>query len=448
MARTPRRQAKSGKAARADKAAGRRRGVSALAVVVFLLAAGAGAGVAWLSLTYEAPSLPGMPGNDVVLVLGDHDKAVGKPVHEMPAKPPASGHDDTAQADASHGDDGHTASDDKAQDTAHGDTAAPDEPAKPAADQGADQAPAPQDQASQDHAAADDKPADGRAADAAPANHGATAPQQHAAAPATGDHGTTPPAPAGQPQRQPVGEKTAMQLKVPPPSPGVKPRIAIVLTRLGLSNAQTTAAVQALPANITFAFSPYGNDLQNWADQARAAGHEVLLELPMEPLDFPNDDPGPHTLLTSLPATENVERMNWVLDRFTGYVGVTSQIGGRFTTQPEALTPILTELKKRGLLFLDTRTTPDTVAPELAASAGLAHASNDVFLNEPTAARATLQAGLAELERLARERGSAIGIGYPFPVTMELLSGWARSLEERGIELLPVSALARLPEAQ
>jgi polysaccharide deacetylase 2 family uncharacterized protein YibQ len=454
MARTPRKPATARKAARAGKAAGGLRGVSALTVVIFLLVAGAGAGIAWLSLTYEPPALPGMPGNDLVLPLDSDDTTLTTPPRETAQAPDSQA--DATPPDAVPG-----------TEQGHGEQAAKPadagDDAKPADSQTAatDQAPATPDQATTtpDQAGQDpgDKPADTAAAPenvdhgapAAPAAPDTTTPQQQAAVPPGTDEKTAaPPAPAGLPQREPVGDKTAMQLKVPPPSPGVKPRIAVVLTGLGLSNAQTTAAVQALPANVTFAFSPYGNDLQAWADQARAAGHEVLLELPMEPLNFPNDDPGPHTLLTSLPASENVERMTWVLDRFTGYVGVTSQLGGRFTTQPEALKPILVELKKRGLLFLDTRASPDTVAPELAADAGLAHASNDVFLNEPTAARATLQAGLAELERLARERGSAIGIGYAYPVTMELLTGWARALEERGIELLPVSALARLPEAR
>lgn len=461
MARKPRKAAKGGKARTPRKASGRRRGVNPLALVIFLLVLAAGGGVAWLSFTYEPPLKPGMPGNDLVMELGDETKVIAKP---KASDPPAKAAEQTTveQADDNAPDAGQQ--DDGQQMTASGD----DEP-KPddggAADTASDQ-PGTDDQGTQVAAPA---PAPATS-DTATDDAAAPATDDQAIASDTGDQPATPAAdqgadqtadgsadqgtpapqgqPQGQPQRQPVGQQTAMRLNVPQPSPGIRPRIAIVLTGLGLSKAQTNAAIQALPANITFAFSPYGNDLQSWADQAREAGHEVLLELPMEPHGFPNDDPGPHTLLTSLTETENVERMTWVLDRFTGYVGVTSQLGGRFTTQPESLRPILVELKKRGLLFLDTRKSPDSVAGEIATTAGLAHADNDVFLDEAAAARATIRAGLDELERIARERGSAIGIGYPFPVTMEILSNWARDLEGKDIELLPVSALARLPAAQ
>ncbi|MEQ9639636.1 MAG: divergent polysaccharide deacetylase family protein [Alphaproteobacteria bacterium] len=469
MARKPRKAAASGKAEKAGRTSGRR-GVSALALVVFLLVLGAGAGVAWLSFTYQPPLRPGMPGNDLVLELGDEAKAVAKPIAGDPAaKARNLAADDDKSDDASSTETAAATTDTPVTDESKpGARAQDDQPSAPTPDDQAAEDPKADDSAAQSATAASDtatpaNESDDSTSQPAATDDTATAPtdsaspstDQAAAAPAdSGDQGTgqtapvKAPAPQGQPQRQPVGQETAMRLNVPQPNPGVKPRVAIVLTGLGLSKAQTNAAIQALPANITFAFSPYGNDLQAWADQAREAGHEVLLELPMEPHGFPNDDPGPHTLLTSLTENENVERMTWVLDRFTGYVGVTSQLGGRFTTQPESLRPILVELKKRGLLFLDTRASPDSVAGEIAVNAGLAHANNDVFLDEAAAARATINAGLAELERIARERGSAIGIGYPFPVTMEMLANWARDLEGRDIELLPVSALARLPAAR
>jgi polysaccharide deacetylase 2 family uncharacterized protein YibQ len=220
-----------------------------------------------------------------------------------------------------------------------------------------------------------------------------------------------------------------------------RPRIAIIVTDLGLSNAATEAAIQRLPARITLAFSPYSDGLSHWIDLARAAGHEVMLNLPMEPANYPTFDPGPQTLLTSLTPKENLERLDWVLGRVGGYVGVVNQMGSRFTTDAESLKPVLRALHERGLMFLDTRITPRSIAARVATEIGLPRASNDRFIDQE-ASRAAIDARLGEVEKIARDTGTAVAMAFPFPVTFERLAAWSATLESKGLVLAPVSAIA------
>lgn len=218
------------------------------------------------------------------------------------------------------------------------------------------------------------------------------------------------------------------------------PRIAILLQDLGLSQEQTNAAIQQLPGSVTLGFTPYARRLEQWIGLSRAAGHEVLLQLPMEPFDFPTSDPGPHTLLTSAGPDENIERLEFLLSRFTGYVGVYNRMGDRFTSSVESLLPVLQSIHERGLLFVDARTSGASVAGRLANELGLPHALNNREVDQ-VASRVEIDAKLIDLENIARQQGQALGIARPYPVTIERLAQWATSLEEKGIDLVPVSAL-------
>ncbi|HEX6980784.1 MAG TPA: divergent polysaccharide deacetylase family protein [Alphaproteobacteria bacterium] len=219
-----------------------------------------------------------------------------------------------------------------------------------------------------------------------------------------------------------------------------RPRIAVVMNDLGMSHATTTAAIQKLPGEVTLAFSPYTERLPDWIGQARAAGHEVLLGLPMEPINFPANDPGPRTLLTGLTPRQNLERLEWVLSRATGYVGVTNEMGSRFTAMAEALKPVLTTLNERGLMFLDSRTTTRSVAAKLASEIGLPRAIVDRWIDHE-ASRDAIDARLAEIERIARETGSAVAMAQPYPVSLERLAAWIPSLESKGFVLSPLTAV-------
>jgi len=137
-----------------------------------------------------------------------------------------------------------------------------------------------------------------------------------------------------------------------PPNRKDSPRIAIVIGGLGISASGTADAFSKLPAPVTFALVPYGADLEKLAERARGENHEVLLQVPMEPFDYPDNDPGPQTLLTSLTSEQNVDRLHWLMSRFHGYVGVASYMGARFTASEQALAPVLRETANRGLIYV------------------------------------------------------------------------------------------------
>ncbi|MFN8757571.1 MAG: divergent polysaccharide deacetylase family protein [Tagaea sp.] len=226
-----------------------------------------------------------------------------------------------------------------------------------------------------------------------------------------------------------------------------RPRIAIVMTDLGKSQAATNAAVQNLGGAITLAFSPYADNLTQWVALARAAGHEVLLNVPMEPADFPATDPGPQTLLTTLSARQNLERLDSLLGRAQGYVGIATFAGSRFTTSTDAMRPVVDRLFARGLLLLDSRAAPNSLAARVADEVGVPRAYADRVL-DVEASRPAIDRALADLERIARANGAAVGIAQPFPVTFERLINWLPLVENRGFVIAPLSAVVnRQPAA-
>jgi polysaccharide deacetylase 2 family uncharacterized protein YibQ len=224
-----------------------------------------------------------------------------------------------------------------------------------------------------------------------------------------------------------------------------RPRVAVLVAGLGISESGTEEAIARLPGAVSLAFSPYGIRLAEFAAQARADGHEVLVSIPMEPVGFPLNDPGPQALLTSLSWGENNQRLMWVLSRFPGYVGATNVLGPtlrgeRFSASPESMRPMLEVLRARGLMFIEAR--PGEPAPQT-----LPARSVDLVLDERPA-RAEIEQRLAELERLARERGAALGLAGPGALARDLIATWAQGLEAKGLALAPVSAIAAIPGRQ
>lgn len=231
--------------------------------------------------------------------------------------------------------------------------------------------------------------------------------------------------------------------KFPPrTAQGQRARIAILVSGLGLSSVSTHAAIHKLPGAVTLSFEPYGSNLQGWVRKARQRGHEVVLQIPLEPFDYPDNDPGPHTLLTSLPPEENVKRLKWLMARFTGYMGVTNTMGAKFTAAKEALRPILKELKSRGLVFVDDGASPRSNAQSLAREFDLGFIASQVVIDAELT-RTDIRKSLAKLETIAQEQGLAIGVGSNLPVTLEQIAEWAEKLSEKGIDLIPISAAIR-----
>ena len=215
------------------------------------------------------------------------------------------------------------------------------------------------------------------------------------------------------------------------------PRVALYVDGLGLAGGPTQAAI-ALPPAVTLAFAAVGEDLARQAQAARAAGHEILLQAPMEPADYPATDPGPDTLLASAPG-KNIDRLHAMMARLAGYVGVSNYRGGRFLADEAALAPVLRDLAGRGLLFVEDGEGP--LAASLAGRFGLKALRADVVIDRGDGAEG-VRASLDRLEALARERGAAIGAASALPGALAQIKRWAEGLEARGIALAPLSSMA------
>ena len=232
------------------------------------------------------------------------------------------------------------------------------------------------------------------------------------------------------------------------PAPVLPPktlgRVAIVISGLGLSQASTSDSIVRLPPDVTLAFAPYGAELERQVARAREDGHEVLLQAPMEPFDYPDNDPGPHTLTSGAQPSENLDKLFWVMSRFSGYVGLMNHMGAKFTSSEQALTPVLKELAARGLIVLDDGSSARSLVPAVAGSLKLPAARADAVVDASPKASA-IDDQLARLESIARERGVAIGVASALPVSIERIAQWAKTLQARGLVLAPLSAVVAKP---
>ena len=213
------------------------------------------------------------------------------------------------------------------------------------------------------------------------------------------------------------------------------PKIALIVGGVGL-NPQGTAAALALPDAVTLAFPPYANDLAAVAVRARAGGHETLLQAPMEPFDYPRNDPGPHTLLVDSGDTND---LHWLMSRFTGYAGVINYLGGRYMADDVALTRTLAEVASRGLYFIDDGQSRQSRVTAIASGVSLPHAVVDVTIDTHASAQA-IETALAQLEVRAREKGVAIGFVNAAPQPLAQIARFIAGLEKRGVAVAPVSA--------
>jgi polysaccharide deacetylase 2 family uncharacterized protein YibQ len=212
-----------------------------------------------------------------------------------------------------------------------------------------------------------------------------------------------------------------------------RPRIALVIGGLGLNAKATREAIETLPPEITLSFVPYSEGLQAWIDLARQHGHEVLLEAPMEPTDYPENDPGPYTLMSTATNADTVRKLEWLLSRATGYFGLTNYLGSRFVASDKAMAAFTGALKSRGLAFIDDGSAARS-------GGGIPRASANRIIDEQLSDAAIDQQLLA-LEAGALQHGQSLGSGFAYPVTIEQVARWAAQVEQRGYQLAPASAL-------
>lgn len=314
-----------------------------------------------------------------------------------------------------------------------------------------------------------------QAAEATGAEEPAAAPPQQAMAPAAPEmapeasHETPAAAPHGE---RPAAPEREADMLIPAPDPGLveqtplgpmpkigadgrvpwrvyarpfdgpekAPKLAIVLTGLGLSYNDTRAAIDKLPGGVTFSFDPYTDSLQQWIAVARAHGHEVLIDLPLEPINYPQSDPGPQTLLLGASAADNQARLDWVLTRASGYVGVASAYGASFSGAVNAMLPVLQTLHRRGLIYVDNHIAGQALPTRLARDIGVPLVTNDRYL-DAEGTRGALDVRLGELERQARSSGHAVGFAAPHPTSIDRLAEWLKQLETKKILLAPATAM-------
>jgi uncharacterized protein len=270
-----------------------------------------------------------------------------------------------------------------------------------------------------------------------------------------------PPAPVAQPVEAPAATPpppAEPALAPPPPGPPPRiafarpappaegrPRVALIAGGLGMSADVSAQAIQSLPVAVGLAFNPYATEPGPLLQQARLRGFETLLALPLEPTGFPLHDPGPRALLTGLPRAENAQRLDWLLSRHTGHVGVVGALGPlrgeRFAALPENFEAMQRRIEAAGYLYIDPR--PGQASPRLVWGRSV-----DVVLDAPPT-RAEIDLRLTQLERAAREGGAAMGyLGEASPVAVERISIWAAGLAARGVVLAPPSALMLPPRPE
>ncbi|GHB24802.1 hypothetical protein GCM10007094_11070 [Pseudovibrio japonicus] len=225
----------------------------------------------------------------------------------------------------------------------------------------------------------------------------------------------------------------------PNPATLTQARIAILINGIGLNSDMTMKAIEDLPSDISLGLSPYGDDINSWMKSARLSGHEVLLQAPMEPFDYPDNDAGPQSLLINLDEKQNDERLSWIMGQTSNYVGLVNFMGDRFTSNETHMRELLSKVRDRGLMYVDDGSSPRSKAGKIAGTQAVPFVQADLVLDRDLNAQA-IGTQLLELETIARQRGIAVATATAFPVTLDALETWSQRLEERGLSLVPISS--------
>lgn len=212
--------------------------------------------------------------------------------------------------------------------------------------------------------------------------------------------------------------------------------VSVIVGGLGVNAPITRRAITELPPEVTLSFAAHADNLQNWVNQARARGHEVLIELPMESANFNATEPGADRALRTSDPAQNLRNLDWLLSRTQGYFAVTNYNGDAFLGRADVAAPVLNKLSETGLGFIFDGSTPAPSLALLAQSARLPYASGFALIDDNTDPSAINQ----QLDRLTANAGSAtIGVGFSYPQTIDAVKSWASTLPSN-ISLAPASA--------
>ncbi len=236
-------------------------------------------------------------------------------------------------------------------------------------------------------------------------------------------------------------EKPAWErFAVPPPVVAGRPMVAVIIDDMGVDRGRAWKML-ALPGPLTISLMSYAADLDKLAAAARAHGDEVMMHVPMQPLES-SLDPGPGVLSVDLTKAELNRRLTDDLGRFSGYVGINNHMGSRFTQDRPGMDQVMVELHRRGLLFIDSLTTGQSVGVAAARAAGVPTTARDVFLDND-ADPAKIRRQLAQAEALARAHGTVVAIGHPRETTIAVLAEWLPGLDAKGLALVPVTTVVK-----
>ena len=224
-------------------------------------------------------------------------------------------------------------------------------------------------------------------------------------------------------------------------------RIAIIVGGLGLSQTGSNYAINTLPEDITLGFAGNGNSLQRWMQSARRKGHEIILQVPFEPFDYPNNNPGRGTLVTANDPVSNLNLLHEAMGRITNYTGIGNFMGGRFLSDPESFEPIMRDIASRGILFFDDGTSSRSLAETFSKTLGIPFVAADLVL-DATPQKAQVLKKLDDLERIARRNGFAVGTASAFTDSVDAIAEWSNEAKARGIEIVGLSVLATEPNTR
>jgi hypothetical protein len=260
------------------------------------------------------------------------------------------------------------------------------------------------------------------------------------------------PKPEAQPEQQAALSPPPETPKEPLPwqrysvaSPPLKGRIpiALVIDDVGVDVVRSKRAIDDLPSMVTLSLLPYGSGIEHQAEEARAKGHEIIVHVSMES-EGHAISPGPNALYVNLAPDEIEKRFDWAMSQFTGYVGFNNHMGSRFTAYEPGMRIVLEDAKRRGVMFLDSKTIAENVGVNLSNELGIPFATRQVFLDNDMNVPA-VNKQLAELERIAKRDFGAIAIGHPHDATLAALAKWIPTLEAKGFVLVPLTAMAKAP---
>jgi polysaccharide deacetylase 2 family uncharacterized protein YibQ len=277
-------------------------------------------------------------------------------------------------------------------------------------------------------------------ASATPAPSAAPPPQATAEAQPAMTPTVDTPAPSAEPAVAASSQPAWQRLAVAAPIVSGRPMIAVIIDDMGLDH-RRSAEILNLPGPLTISFMSYAEDMAHQEAEARAHGHEIMMHVPMEPLDS-RQNPGPGVLTNNLSPTEVRKTLDADLAKFGGIVGINNHMGSKFTAHAPGMEVVMQDLRERGLLFIDSLTSEKSIGLAMARRYGVPTAARNVFLDD-AGDLVSVEFELGKLEEVARKKGNAIAIGHPRDATIKALAAWLPKLKSKGLVLVPVTAIVK-----